>query len=153
MKTNALRILESNNINFTTSSYEVNEEALDAVTVANKIGAEEEQVFKTLVSKGDDGIYVFCIPGSYELNLKKAAIAADVKRIELLPLKELTNVTGYIRGGCSPVGMKKLFPTFIDETATLFDTIYVSAGIRGMQMQLNPDDLCKIIEAKYKDLI
>ncbi|MFH0736092.1 MAG: Cys-tRNA(Pro) deacylase [bacterium] len=153
MKTNALRILESNNISFTTNCYNVNEEALDAVTVAKKIGVEEEKVFKTLVAKGDDNIYVFCIPGNYELNLKKAAAAANVKRIELLPLKELTNVTGYIRGGCSPVGMKKLFPTFIDETAMLFDTVFVSAGVRGLQMELKSDDLCKIISAKYKDLI
>ncbi|HPN37360.1 MAG TPA: Cys-tRNA(Pro) deacylase [Melioribacteraceae bacterium] len=153
MKTNAVRILESSKIDFRTFEYSFDEEGLDAITVANKINAEPEQVFKTLVSKSDSGYFVFCIPGNYELNLKKAATASSVKKIEMLPLKELTNVTGYVRGGCSPIGMKKLFPTFIDETALLFDKIYVSAGIRGMQLFLKPTDLANIIDAKFADLI
>jgi Cys-tRNA(Pro)/Cys-tRNA(Cys) deacylase len=153
MKTNAVRILESANINFDTFEYAFDDEALDAITVAEKINAEPEQVFKTLVCKGDSGYFVFCIPGNFELSLKKAAAASGVKKIEMLPLKELTNVTGYVRGGCSPVGMKKLFPTFIDETALLFDKIYVSAGVRGMQLFINPNDLVRIIGAKFADLI
>ncbi len=153
MKTNAVRILESANINFETFEYTFDDEALDAITVAAKINAEPEQVFKTLVCKGDSGYFVFCIPGNFELSLKKAATASGVKKIEMLPLKELTNITGYVRGGCSPVGMKKLFPTFIDETALLFDKIYVSAGVRGMQLFINPNDLVRIIGAKFADLI
>jgi Cys-tRNA(Pro)/Cys-tRNA(Cys) deacylase len=153
MKTNAVRILDSAKIKFKTFEYDFDENALDAVSVATKINAEPEQVFKTLVSKSDSAFFVFCIPGNFELNLKKAAIAANVKKIEMLPLKELTNVTGYVRGGCSPIGMKKLFPTFIDETALLFDNIYVSAGIRGMQLFINPNDLANIINAKFADLI
>lgn len=153
MKTNAVRILEAANINFSTVEYPVNDDELDAISVANKINAEAEQVFKTLVAKSDSGFFVFCIPGNFELNLKKAATAANVKKIEMLPLKELTNVTGYVRGGCSPVGMKKLFPTFIDETALLFDQIYVSAGMRGMQLFINPTHLAKAINAKFADLI
>ncbi len=153
MKTNAVRILEAANINFSTVEYPVNEDELDAISVATKINADPEQVFKTLVAKSDTGYYVFCIPGNLELNLKKAANAANVKKIEMLPLKELTNVTGYVRGGCSPIGMKKLFPTFIDETALLFDQIYVSAGMRGMQLFINPNLLANSINAKFADLI
>lgn len=153
MKTNAVRILDANSIKYSTTEYNFDEDALDAVTVAKKIGAEQEQVFKTLVARGENMLFVFCIPGCYELNLKKAAVAANVKKIDLIPLKELTPLTGYVRGGCSPIGMKKLFPTFIDETAQLFDEIFVSAGMRGMQIKLNSDDLCKIIGAKYNDLI
>ncbi len=153
MKTNAVRILESAKIEFQTYEYAFDENALDAVSVAKKINAEPEQVFKTLVSKSENIYLVFCIPGNYELNLKKAAATAEVKKIEMLPLKELTNVTGYIRGGCSPVGMKKLFPTYIDETALLFDMIYVSAGVRGMQLYIKPNDLATVIGAKFADLI
>lgn len=153
MKTNAVRILDSAHINFETFEYGFDDEALDAITVAEKIKAEPEQVFKTLVCKGDSGYFVFCIPGNFELGLKKAASVSGVKKIEMLPLKELTNVTGYVRGGCSPVGMKKLFPTFIDETSLLFDKIYVSAGVRGMQLFINPNDLANVIGAKFADLI
>jgi len=153
LKTNVLRIIEANKINYSVINYEVDESALDAVSVADKINADSEQVFKTLVATGESKYFVFCIPGNYELNLKKAALAAEVKKIDLIPLKELTPLTGYIRGGCSPIGMKKQFPTFIDESAQLFDTIFVSAGARGTQVKLNPDDLSKLIGAKYFDLI
>lgn len=153
-KTNAIRILESRGIKFTTSDYEVNEDELDAVSVARKIGVDPETVFKTLVTIGDKtGHVVFIIPGNCELDLRKAAHASGNKRIEMIKMKDLMPVTGYIRGGCSPVGMKKLFPTFIDETAQLYDWIHVSAGVRGTQMKLSPLDLKKAVSAEFADLI
>ncbi len=153
-KTNAIRILEAKNIKHSTVTYEVHEDKLDAVTVADEIGAEHESVFKTLVARGDKtGIVVFCIPANMELNLKKAAGASNNKSVEMIKVKEITDITGYIRGGCSPVGMKKLFPTYIDETAQLFEEIYVSAGIRGMQLKLSPIDLCNVIDGKFADII
>ncbi len=153
-KTNAVRILESKGITFDTVEYEFSEDELDAVSVANKIEANPETVFKTLVARGDkNGINVFVIPGNFELNLKKAAAASGNKKIELIKVKELLPLTGYVRGGCSPVGMKKSFPTFIDETAQLFENIYVSAGIRGMQIRIAPLDLLKICDGEFYDLI
>ncbi len=119
-----------------------------------KIGADHEEVFKTLVARGDkSGYCVFCIPVNFELNLKKAAKASGNKNVELIKVKELFPLTGYVRGGCSPIGMKKLFPTFIDETAQLFERIYISAGARGMQIHINPEDLKNLIEAEFADLI
>lgn len=153
-KTNAIRILEAQKINCTFHNYEFNEEELDAVSVAKKINAEPEQVFKTLVAIGaDNNHYVFVIPGNYELNLKKAASASGIKKIEMIKMKDLLEVTGYIRGGCSPIGMKKLFPSFIDESALLFENIYISAGQRGMQIFINPENLAEVISAKFEDLI
>lgn len=153
-KTNAIRILESLKIQFTTSSYEVNEDDLSAVTVARNIGANAEQVFKTLIARGDKtGISVFIIPGNEELNLKKAAPASGNKKVEMIKQKEIFPLTGYIKGGCSPIGMKKLYPSFLDETAQLFDKIFVSAGLRGMQITIAPDDLLEIIKGNYADLI
>ncbi|MGQ9644184.1 MAG: Cys-tRNA(Pro) deacylase [Ignavibacterium sp.] len=153
-KTNAIRILESYKINFELVEYEVDENDLSGETVARKIGVNYAEVFKTLVAKGDkSGYCVFCIPVNFELNLKKAAKASDNKSVELIKVKELFPLTGYIRGGCSPIGMKKQFPTFIDETAQLFEKIFVSAGVRGMQIHINPDDLKKLISAEYADLI
>lgn len=153
-KTNAIRILESHKINFNVVEYEVDENDLSGETVAEKIGVTFEEVFKTLVAKGDrTGYCVFCIPVNFELNLKKAAKASDNKSVELIKVKELLPLTGYIRGGCSPIGMKKQFPTFIDETAQLFEKIFVSAGVRGMQIRINPDDLKNLISAEYDDLI
>jgi Cys-tRNA(Pro)/Cys-tRNA(Cys) deacylase len=154
MKTNAIRILESREISHTTALYEYNEEELNAVAVAQSIGAAPEVVFKTLVARNDKNtIIVFVIPGNFELNLKKAATSSNSKSVEMLKVKELFPLTGYIRGGCSPIGMKKLFPTFIDETAQLYEKIYVSAGVRGMQICLSPLDLVKVIEARFADLI
>lgn len=113
-----------------------------------------EQVFKTLVARGArTGIHVFCIPVCCELDLKKAAKAAGDKNMELVPVKELLSLTGYIRGGCSPVGMKKQYPTYLDETAMLWDTIAVSAGERGHQMLLPPDGLLQVTSAKLSDII
>jgi Cys-tRNA(Pro)/Cys-tRNA(Cys) deacylase len=153
-KTNALRILESNNINYEAFSYEVDEDDLTGETVANKISADPDTVFKTLVCVGDKTYHcVFCILVTMELNLKKAAASSGNKKVEMIKLKDLFPLTGYIRGGCSPIGMKKLFPTFIDETAQLFEQIYVSAGIRGTQVKLNPDDLLQTVKGVYVDLI
>lgn len=154
IKTNAIRILELHKINFESVSYDVDEDDLSGVTVALKVGADPETVFKTLVCIGDKtGHIVFCIPVTQELNLKKAATASGNKKVEMIKLKDLLQLTGYIRGGCTPIGMKKLFPTYIDETAQLFEYIFVSAGVRGMQMKLSPDELLKIVEAVYADLI
>ena len=153
-KTNAIRILESHKIKFDTVSYEVDEDDLSGETVAVKAGANPETVFKTLVCVGDKtGHIVFCIPVTQELNLKKAAAASGNKKVEMIKLKDLLPLTGYIRGGCSPIGMKKLFPTYIDETAQIFENIFVSAGVRGTQVKLNPDDLIKIVNGSYADLI
>jgi Cys-tRNA(Pro)/Cys-tRNA(Cys) deacylase len=153
-KTNAIRILESKNINFETQSYEVDENDLSGITVANKIGVDPETVFKTLVCTGDKtGNVVFCIPVVTELNLKKAASVSNNKKVEMIKLNELLPLTGYVRGGCSPIGMKKLFPTFIDETAQLFENIFVSAGVRGTQIKINPDSLLDIINGRYADVI
>jgi len=153
-KTNAIRILESKNIPHTTHSYDVDENDLSGITVANKINAKQETVFKTLVAEGDkNGINVFCIPVTEELNLKKAASVSGNKSIEMVKVKDLLNLTGYIRGGCSPIGMKKNYPAYIEETAQLFEKIYVSAGVRGMQVRINPDDLKNAISAVFADLL
>lgn len=153
-KTNAIRILESHKIKFETVFYEVDENDLSGESVAHKVGVDPETVFKTLVCIVDkNGHAVFCIPVTQELNLKKAAQVSGNKKVEMIKLKELFPLTGYVRGGCSPIGMKKLFPTYIDETAQLFDTIFVSAGVRGIQVKINPDDLLNIISASYADLI
>ena len=153
-KTNAIRILEFHKINFETLSYEVDEQDLSGETVAKKAGLNPEQVFKTLVCIGDKtGHIVCCIPVITELNLKKVASASGNKKVDMIKVKELFPLTGYIRGGCSPIGMKKLFPTYIDETAQLFDEVYVSAGVRGTQVKLSSEDLEKIVNADYADLI
>ncbi|MCG6915426.1 Cys-tRNA(Pro) deacylase [bacterium BMS3Abin03] len=153
-KTNAVRILEANNIPHTTITYEINETDLSGITVANKIGTEPERVFKTLVTRGDkNGINVFCIPVTEELDLKKAAIASGNKKVEMIKEKELLPLTGYTKGGCSPIGMKKKYPTYIDETVQLFEEITVSAGIRGMQVKLKPEDLLKIVDGVFAELI
>lgn len=153
-KTNAVRILESRNIHFTTESYEVSEDELDAVSVARKIGMDPDMVFKTLVARNESNrLFVFVIPGSCELDLKKAARASGSKKIEMIKVKELFDLTGYIRGGCSPIGMKKPFPTFIDETSLLFDLISISAGVRGTQILVSPTDLITAIPAETADLI
>ena len=145
-KTNAMRILDSAKISYTTYEYEPDENDLTGVHVAEQIGLDPDYVFKTLVAKGDKtGLVVFCIPCNMELDLKKCARVSGNKKIELLPVKELLSNTGYIRGGCSPVGMKKQYPTFIDETCILFDKITVSAGVRGCQLLLPfPVYCCRI---------
>jgi Cys-tRNA(Pro)/Cys-tRNA(Cys) deacylase len=135
-------------------TYQVDEEDLSGTSVAKRIGVDEDIVFKTLVAEGDKtSITVFCVPVNFELDLKKAAAISGNKKIELIPTKNLLAVTGYIRGGCSPIGMKKKYPTFIDETAQLFDKIYFSAGIRGMQVGIRPEDLLKITNFIFADLV
>lgn len=154
MKTNAIRILESNKIPHSIIEYPVNENELDAVSVANKIGFEPERVFKTLVARNEiNEIIVFIIPGNYELDLKKAALSSSSKRIEMIKVAEIQPLTGYIRGGCSPIGMKKQYPAFIDNTAELFDSISISAGQRGIQIIIHPNDLLHIAKAELADLI
>ena len=153
-RTNAVRLLESSNITHSTLTYEVDESDLSGITVANKIGVEPEKVFKTLVTRGEKtGINVFCIPVTEELNLKKAASVCGDKKIEMIKEKELLPLTGYIKGGCSPISMKKHYPTFIDETAQLFDEISISAGVRGMQIMVKPNDLLEVVKGKFVDLI
>ncbi len=154
MKTNALRLLDKLGVSYETAGYEVDEEKLDAVSVAEKLGADPDSVFKTLVARGDrTGVCVFVIPGPLELNLKKAATASGNKSVELIHLRELTPLTGYIRGGCSPLAMKKQYPTWIEETARLFNAVYVSAGIRGLQILLAPDDLRSAGHAEWAELL
>lgn len=153
-KTNAVRILESKQVSFSLINYEVSEDELDALSVAEKTGQDPDLVFKTLVARNEtNSILVFVIPGSCELDLKKAAKASGSKRIEMVRVKELFELTGYIRGGCSPVGMKKNFPVFIDETSQLFENISISAGVRGTQIIINPGDLINTIAATSADLI
>ena len=153
-KTNAMRIAENAGISFRTKKYEVDEENLSGIHAAQMIGMPCEQVFKTLVLKGEKiGYFVCCIPVDRELDLKKVAKAAGDKKAEMIPMKDLLSVTGYIRGGCSPIGMKKKFPTYIDETAQLFDEIAVSAGKRGEQILIDPGALKDLVEGNYADLI
>lgn len=151
--TNAMRMLTRAGINFRVSGYEVDESDLSGVHAAEALGIDPDCMFKTLVARGDKkGLSVFCIPVAEELDLKKAAAITGDKKIEMVHVKELLGLTGYIRGGCSPIGMKKKYPTYIDETAMLFDEIYVSAGIRGQQVILNPEDLRACTEAAFVDL-
>ena len=153
-KTNAVRLVQQAGIPCREAFYEFDENDLNGNHAASAIGFPPEQVFKTLVAQGEKtGINVFCIPVCCELNLKKAAKAAGDKNMELIHVKELLPLTGYIRGGCSPVGMKKKYPTFFDETAQLWDEIAVSAGARGHQMILPPEGLCWLVEGNFVDLI
>ena len=153
-KTNAMRLLDKAKIEYEVAEYEVDENDLSGVHVATILNQPVEQVFKTLVAKGEkNGIMVFCIPVAEELNLKKAAIATKDKKIELLPMKELLPTTGYIGGGCSPIGMKKHYNTYIEESAILYDMIYISAGVRGAQIIINPEQLKDFVKAEFKDLL
>lgn len=152
-KTNAARLLDAQSVNYELTEYEMDESDLSAVSLAKKIGQDVEQIFKTLVLRGDKtGVFVCVIPGNAEVDLKKAAKVSGNKNCAMVQQKELLPLTGYIRGGCSPIGMKKQFPTFIHETCILFDTIFVSAGQRGLQFKINPDDLIKVTGAEVCDL-
>ena len=152
-KTNAVRLVEQAGIPCREQFYEFDESDLSGTHAAQAIGMPPEQVFKTLVARGEKtGINVFCIPVCCELNLKKAAKAAGDKNMELVAVKELRGLTGYIRGGCSPVGMKKKYPTFFDETCILWDEIAVSAGARGHQMIVPPEALAALVSATLVDL-
>ena len=152
-KTNAVRLVQQAKIPCRESFYEFDEKDLNGNHAAAAIGMPPEQVFKTLVARGEKtGINVFCIPVCCELDLKKAAKAAGDKNMEMVAVKELLNLTGYIRGGCSPVGMKKKYPTYLDETCILWEEIAVSAGARGHQMILPPEDLATLVNAKLADI-
>ncbi len=152
-KTNVMRILDAAKIEYTPYEYVPDESDLSGVHVAQQIGLNEEIVFKTLVARGDKtGPLVFVIPCCMGLDLKKCAAATGNKKIELVPVKELLGLTGYIRGGCSPIGMKKKFPTYFDESVVLFDKITVSAGIKGCQLLLDSKTVVDFTEASCADI-
>ena len=147
-KTNAARLLDAAAIPYSLVPYEVDEEHLDASHVASQLGEELDRVFKTLVLRGDrTGFFVCVMPGSLEVDLKVAARISGNKNCEMIHVKELLPTTGYIRGGCSPIGMKKPFPTFVHESALLYDTIYISAGVRGLQICIAPQALIDFVGA------
>lgn len=153
-KTNAVRLLEKAKVPFETVAYAVDEDNLAAQHVADELGEDIEQVFKTLVLRGErKGIFVCVIPGNCEVDLKKAASVAGDKKAEMIAMKELLPLTGYIRGGCSPVGMKKAYPTYFHSTVYDFDTIYVSAGMRGLQLKISPHVLIEYTGATVADLV
>jgi len=152
-KTNAARLLDAKSIHYELVEYEVDETDLSATTLAKKIGENIEQIFKTLVLRGDKtGVFVCVIPGNAEVDQKKAAKISGNKNCAMVHQKELLPLTGYIRGGCSPLGMKKPYPIFIHETCQLFDHIFVSAGQRGLQFKINPEDLIKVTGSVVCDL-
>ncbi len=152
-KTNAMRTLENHKINYDVHEYAWNEEHTDAKTAALKVDMPFEKIYKTLVAVGNNtGVIVACIPASNELDLKKFAKASGNKKVDMLHMKDLEKTTGYIRGGCSPVGMKKLFPTYITAEAESMETIVVSAGRRGMQMELAPGELVEVTEGEFADI-
>ena len=147
-KTNAARLLDAAGIKFELIPYEYSEDDLSAQSVAAELGEDIDLVFKTLVLRGDrNGIFVCVIPGDFELDLKLAAKISGNKSCEMVHVRELLPLTGYIRGGCSPIGMKKAYPTFIHESALLYDFIYISAGQRGLQLKLDPRDLIEYTSA------
>lgn len=151
--TNAMRLLKQAGIPFDTSHYDVDESDLSGVHAARMLGVEPERVFKTLVARGDKkGVCVFCVPVADALDLKKCAAATGDKKVEMIHVKELLGLTGYVRGGCSPIGMKKKYPTFIHESAASFDSIYVSAGMRGQQIVIDPQALLAFTDAVFADL-
>jgi Cys-tRNA(Pro)/Cys-tRNA(Cys) deacylase len=153
-KTNAARLLDKEGIKYELVPYEVDENDLSAISVAAKLGQNVEQVFKTLVLSGDKtGVFVCIIPRAEELDLKKASQISGNKNAAMIPVKSILELTGYIRGGCSPLGMKKKYPSYIDETCLLYDFIYVSAGLRGLQLKIDPNDLIKTAECTICDLI
>lgn len=153
-KTNAMRILDSENIKYSIITYDNKDGKIDGISVAEKIERDAFQVYKTLVAQGDSKeIYVFVIPVSKELDLKKAAKAMGDKKIEMIHVKDINKYTGYIRGGCSPMGMKKKYNTFVDKTAEKLNTMVVSGGKIGVQIEISPMDLVKVVEGRLEDLI
>ena len=151
-KTNVMRTLEQKKIAYTPHEYPA-DGPVDGVSVAAYLNQDPEQVFKTLVTKGHDGEHrVFVVPCTGELDLKAAARAAGCKSVEMIHVADINKITGYIRGGCSPIGMKKSFPTYIHSTCRLYDSIYVSAGVRGLQIRIAPDDLIGTTDASVVDL-
>jgi Cys-tRNA(Pro)/Cys-tRNA(Cys) deacylase len=153
-KTNAARLLDAQGIPYELITYEVDETDLSAITVAAKLNQDIDQVFKTLVLRGDkNGVFVCVVPGAEEVDLKKAAKASGNKSAAMIAMKELLPLTGYIRGGCSPLGMKKKYPTYIDESCSLFDFIFVSGGIRGLQIKISPANLIQSTDCHVADLV
>lgn len=153
-KTNAVRLLDRAKIEYRLVAYTVDESNLAATHVAEELGEDIATVFKTLVLKGDKtGYFVCVVPGDKEVDLKMAARVSGNKKADLIPMKELLPTTGYIRGGCTPIGMKRPFPTFIHSTCLLYDTIYISAGVRGLQIAISPNALIEFIGASVQDII
>ncbi len=154
VKTNAMRMLDKAKVAYATKEYEVDESDLSGSHAADMMGVDHGSVFKTLVLKGEKtGYLVCCIPVDEELDLKKTAKAAGDKKVEMIPMKDLQSVTGYIRGGCSPIGMKKQFPTFVEEKAFLYPEIAISAGLRGQQIIISPQELIKFVRGKSASLV
>lgn len=153
-RTNVMRLLNAAGIEYEAGEYEVDENDLSGSHAADMMGVDHDSMFKTLVLRGEKtGYLVCCIPVDEELDLKKVAKAAGDKKVEMIHMKELLPLTGYIRGGCSPIGMKKKFPTYIEETAVLFDKIAVSAGMRGVQILIDPEQLAAYTEAAFAPLV
>ena len=153
-KTNAMRILDKNKINYEVITYDISDDKIDGISVAEKTGQDMKEVYKTLVTQGvSRELYVFVIPVDKELDLKKAAKSAGEKSLQMIHVKDITKYTGYIRGGCSTVGMKKLYKTFIQEEAKELENICVSGGKKGLQVKLEPMDLIKIIYSSFADVI
>ncbi|MGM0876361.1 MAG: Cys-tRNA(Pro) deacylase [Bacillota bacterium] len=152
-KTNAMRILDGKKIDYDILIYDVGDGKINGVSVAEKINRSKEVVYKTLVAHREQHLFIFVIPVAEELDLKKAAKAAGEKKLEMLPVKDLQKWTGYIRGGCSPVGMKKNYPTFIDSSANRLKKMVVSAGKIGMQMEVEPQQLANIVDAQFLELM
>ena len=154
IKTNAMRILDSKNVPYEMLSYESEDGKIDGISVAHKIEVDEKNVFKTLVAQGTSKeLYVFVIPVAEELDLKEAAKIAGEKKVEMIPVKDILKHTGYIRGGCSPIGLKRPYKTFIHESAKDLDFMIVSAGKIGHQIKLNPNDLVNVVEGEFEFLI
>ena len=154
VKTNAMRILDSKKIDYKVNTYNIKDGKIDGVSVAEKIGKDVSEVYKTLVTQGTSkALYVFVIPVAEELDMKKAAKATGEKSIEMINVKDITKYTGYIKGGCSPVGMKKLYKTFINNTAETLEAIIVSGGKVGVQIELKPKDLINAVEGKFESII
>ncbi len=154
LKTNAMRILDSKKVSYEMLSYESEDGKIDGISVANKIGEDERNVFKTLVAQGTSKeLYVFVIPVAEELDLKNAAKIAGEKKVEMIAVKDILKYTGYIRGGCSPIGLKRDYRTFIHESAKGLDFMIVSAGKIGHQIKLNPNDLVEVVSGKFENLI
>ncbi len=152
-KTNAMRLLDKQGIVYRVHSYDLSDGQIDGISVAEKIGRPTANVYKTLVSQGSDGeYYVFVVPVAWKLDLKLAAKAVDVKSVEMIKIADISKVTGYIRGGCSPVGMKKEFVTVLDASCLTLDEIVVSSGKIGFQLELNPRDLIGLIKARTADI-
>ncbi|MDQ0200945.1 Cys-tRNA(Pro) deacylase [Neobacillus ginsengisoli] len=154
IKTNAIRILDAKKISYEVLTYDNKDGKIDGISVAGKIGRNPKEVYKTLVAQGaSKNLFVFVIPVEAELDLKKAAKAASEKKVEMIAVKDIQKWTGYIRGGCSPIGMKKEYQTFLDESSLQLDSIVVSAGKIGIQMVINPEHLKELTKAEFADLL